>query len=426
MNVPDNYKLTEVGIIPKDWNVMSLGEDIILLSGYHALADHCNTHGDGFPYLTGPSDFPKGRIQQTKFTTTPTTFCQADDILVTVKGSGSGTLIEADASYCISRQLMAIRVKKWNGKFLYFSLLQNASRIKAASTGLIPGLSRSDILGQQIPIPNNLSEQHAIAEALSDIDRLIEWLEKLIVKKRAIKHGMMQQLLTDKARLAQFDLTTSYKQTEVGMIPEDWEVGTLQSCLQSSPMYGINAPAVEYDDNYPTYLRITDISDDGRYCPSPKVCVAHSDAKNYLLTKGDIVFARTGASVGKSYLYNPNDGELVFAGFLIRVIPDSRMLDSKYLFYYTQTKQYWDWVVTMSVRSGQPGINGREYGQLRFPLPNIDEQCAISSILVDIDTEIDILECRYKKTHAIKQGIMQSLLTGRVRLVNPPEMEVKT
>ncbi|MDG6251263.1 restriction endonuclease subunit S, partial [Methanocalculus sp.] len=225
--VKPGYKKTEVGVIPEDWDVSLLRDDISLLSGHHVLACFCNVRGDGVPYLTGPADFPGGHIQQTKFTTNPTTICQEGDILVTVKGSGSGTLIEADAAYCISRQLMAIRVKTWDSQFLFYSLQQNASQIKAASTGLIPGLSRSDILEQQIPLPPTASEQRAIAAALSDADGLIGALDALIAKKRAIKQAAMQQLLTGKTRLPGFAKSSGYKNTEVGVIPEDWEVKRL-------------------------------------------------------------------------------------------------------------------------------------------------------------------------------------------------------
>ena len=93
-----------------------------------------------------------------------------------------------------------------------------------------------------------------------------------------------------------------YKQTEVGVIPEDWEVIPLENRLANTPSYGINAPAIPYDSQYPTYLRITDISDDGRYVDESKASVQHSLASNYRLFEGDLVFARTGASVGKSYL----------------------------------------------------------------------------------------------------------------------------
>jgi type I restriction enzyme S subunit len=183
------------------WQVRLLGEGIILLSGHHVLAQHCNIQGVGVPYLTGPADFQNGKIQHTKFTERPTTLCAPKDILVTVKGSGSGTLIIADAAYCISRQLMAIRVSDWDSRFIYYSLLQNASQIKAASVGLIPGLSRSDILDQSLPIPPEIVEQTAIAEVLSDMDAELAALEQRRDKTRAIKQGMMQELLTGRIRL---------------------------------------------------------------------------------------------------------------------------------------------------------------------------------------------------------------------------------
>lgn len=212
------------------------------------------------------------------------------------------------------------------------------------------------------------------------------------------------------------EVPAGYKRTEVGVIPEDWRVLPLRVCLSKSPEYGINAAAVPFDDNLPTYLRITDIGDDGRFRPSPRVSVKHSNVAAYFLSKGDLVFARTGASVGKSYLYNPNDGPLVFAGFLIRVSPDSTVLEPSYLAYYIQSKRYWDWVATMSIRSGQPGINGQEYGTLLLALPETKEQQAIADALSDLDGLIEALDKLIAKKRSIKQATMQHLLTGKTRL----------
>ena len=195
------YESTELGLIPKDWQVQSLREGITLFSGHHVLARYCNVKGEGVPYLTGPADFPNGTIKQTKFTVRPTSLCEPSDILVTVKGSGAGALVEADSVYCISRQLMAIRVRNWNTRFIFYSLLQNSSKLKAASTGLIPGLSRSDILDQELPLPTDIEEQHAIATILSDMDAEIAALERRLDKTKQIKQGMMQQLLTGRVRL---------------------------------------------------------------------------------------------------------------------------------------------------------------------------------------------------------------------------------
>ena len=125
----------------------------------------------------------------------------------------------------------------------------------------------------------------------------------------------------------QAPLHRGYKRTAVGVIPEDWTIRSLLSCLRSAPNYGINAAAIPFDDTLPTYLRITDIGEDNQFRPSPRVSVRHPSVQTFFLNKGDLVFARTGASVGKSYLYNPNDGPLVFAGFLIRVSPNPGSLN---------------------------------------------------------------------------------------------------
>ena len=208
-----------------------------------------------------------------------------------------------------------------------------------------------------------------------------------------------------------------YKQTEVGLIPSEWNIAKLSDLLTRTPDYGINAPAVDYSEGLPTYVRITDITDDGRFSSEKVVSVNHPQSHHYYLSDGDIVLARTGASVGKSYRYRPEDGDLIFAGFLIRVVTDKSKLLPGYLSSYLQTGLYWNWVRITSMRSGQPGINGKEYAQLPLPVPSLEEQRAIASFLSDMDSEIIALENRREKTRTLKQGMMQELLTGRIRLV---------
>lgn len=212
------------------------------------------------------------------------------------------------------------------------------------------------------------------------------------------------------------EVKPGYKQTEVGVIPQDWDVKNLRDCLISNPDYGINAPAVPYSDTLPVYIRITDITDDGKFSPDNIVSVRHIKADSYYLNDGDLVFARTGASVGKSYLYNRKDGSLVFAGFLIRVRTNPAKLIPEYLSNYIQTGPYWSWVKIMSTRSGQPGINGHEYGQLPIPLPKTEEQRAIAVALSDVDDLITGLDQLIAKKRDIKRAAMQELLTGKRRL----------
>jgi type I restriction enzyme S subunit len=190
----------------------------------------------------------------------------------------------------------------------------------------------------------------------------------------------------------------------------------LGELLRRPPRYGINAASVSAAPRVPTYIRITDINGSGKFAPDPKVGVAHPNAPDYQLGAGELVFARTGASVGKSYLYDPRDGELVYAGFLINVAPDPKRLNPKYLALFAQSKEYWDWIARTSTRSGQPGVNGREYAELAIPLPDIATQDAIAEAMTDVDDLISSLERLIAKKRAIKQGMMQQLLTGKVRL----------
>jgi type I restriction enzyme S subunit len=213
-----------------------------------------------------------------------------------------------------------------------------------------------------------------------------------------------------------YQVPPGYKKTEVGVIPEDWEVRPLISALKTSPKYGINAAAVPHQGDIPAYIRITDISEDGYFKPEKLVGVAHCSSSQYFLEEGDLVFARTGASVGKSYLYNPGDGRLVYAGFLIKLQADKNVLLPDFFAQYVKTKTYWDWVKSMSMRSGQPGINGNEYGQLLLPFPSVSEQKAIAQTLSDVDVLIDALDKLIAKKRHIKTGTMQQLLTGKTRL----------
>ena len=209
---------------------------------------------------------------------------------------------------------------------------------------------------------------------------------------------------------------TTYKDSPLGKIPKDWEVRTLGEVCLLKGEYGINAPAVEYKDELPTYIRITDIDDDGNYSTIKKASVDDINSQNFLLKEGDIIFARTGATVGKTYLYDVKDGDLVFAGFLIRFRPNNSKLKSQYLNYYTSSKSYWDWVKKVSMRSGQPGINAEEYSSLKLPLPPLPEQARIAEVLGTWDKAITNLQATITQKELRNKWLMQQLLTGKKRL----------
>lgn len=216
--------------------------------------------------------------------------------------------------------------------------------------------------------------------------------------------------------------TRKYKQTELGLLPEDWEVVKLGEKV-SSPCYGIGAEAISFN-GVDKYLRITDISDEGHFAPNP-LCSPAFFNEIHIAKENDLFVARTGASVGKTYLYNSKDGRLIFAGFLMKLnITDA---NSTFVFYYTQTNQYKNWVISESMRSGQPGLNLKQTMKLSIPLPPIEEQRRIASALTSIDNLIDSLDRLIAKKRDIKQGAMQQLLSGNKRLkgFTEPWMEKK-
>jgi type I restriction enzyme S subunit len=189
-----------------------------------------------------------------------------------------------------------------------------------------------------------------------------------------------------------------------------WTNALLGKLLIGSPDYGVNAAAVPFTDNLPKYLRITDISEGGQYLPDNQVSVDLDATDENYLDEGDIVLARTGASVGKSYRYRKDDGKLVFAGFLIRVKPDPRLLISTYLANFLTTDQFWKWIAVTSARSGQPGVNSTEYSSLAIPLPpKFSEQQKIADCLASLDEWITLEAQKLDTLKIHKKGLMQQL-----------------
>ena len=154
--------------------------------------------------------------------------------------------------------------------------------------------------------------------------------------------------------------------------------------------YGIGASAVDYSDELYTYLRITDINDDGTLNKNDLKSVDDVDAKNYLLNENDVVFARTGNSTGKAYYYDKMDGELVYAGFLIKFSLDSSKINPKFMKYYVLSKDYKGWVNSMCTGSTRPNINAKMYGNMELILPPRVQQDFLVNILGEIDNKIEI------------------------------------
>ena len=170
---------------------------------------------------------------------------------------------------------------------------------------------------------------------------------------------------------------------------EEWKTYTLGELgVDGKGSYGIGAPAVEYSPDKYTYLRITDINDDGTLAASDRKSVDAEGAENYILKENDIVFARTGNSTGRAYFYDSRDGELVYAGFLIKFSLDPNKVNPKILKYYTHSKPYYDWVRSFDSGATRGNINAQTFASMPIELPSRTTQDRIVDIMSAIDDKI--------------------------------------
>ena len=205
----------------------------------------------------------------------------------------------------------------------------------------------------------------------------------------------------------------------------DWEEKKLGDVCDTLT-YGMNAAAVKFDGEN-KYIRITDIDDESHCYKNDELVSPDGELDNkYLVCENDILLARTGASVGKSYLYNKEDGKLYYAGFLIKAHVKSE--NSKFIFFQTLTDK---WVKITSMRSGQPGINANEYSDFTMNVPSLPEQQKIADFLSTIDTVIEKQQATVSAWEERKKGVMQKLFSQEVRFKADdgsdfPELEAKS
>lgn len=168
----------------------------------------------------------------------------------------------------------------------------------------------------------------------------------------------------------------------------EWKLKDLT--VDGKGSYGIGAPAVPYQEDKLTYLRITDINDDGSLNFSDLKSVDAEDAEKYILKENDIVFARTGNSTGRSYFYEKQHGTFVYAGFLIKFSLDPNKVNPRILKYYTHSKPYFDWVNSFDTGATRGNINAKTYGDMEIELPSRKVQDKIVSILSSLDRKIEL------------------------------------
>ena len=317
---------------------------------------------------------------------------------------------------------VSLNDEKVNGGF-FLAVFRSDSfqaRIKENSHGgAMQNLVGMDVFRKTLFQLPTKAEQEAIAEALSDADALIETLEQLIAKKRHLKQGAMQELLTGKRRLPGFaDATIGNKQTEVGLIPEDWELSTLGDlCVTSS---GTTPARVLFDRYYRNgsvhWVKTLDLNNSEILDTDELVttkAIEETSLRTYSL--GTVLIAMYGGfnQIGRTGLLRiPAAVNQAITAVQPRV---SKLLPEYLLATLNFKVGYWKAVASSSRKD--PNITGRDICAFPIAYPCRPEQEAIAEVLSDMDTEIDALETKLAKARQLKQGMMHVLLTGQVRLV---------
>lgn len=235
-------------------------------------------------------------------------------------------------------------------KFLYYWFLK-LKLMDFANPGHVPSIRKSVM--EEIPFPLvSKTEQHRIVELLDQADALRSLRRKADAKAARILPALFMKMFGDPATN-----------------PMGWPVRSLGELADQRPEYGANASACSPVEGRPRYVRITDIRDDGCLTDEGVVSLDSDDWSRYLLQNGDVLFARSGNTVGKTYIYRPDDGKCAFAGYLIRFQFRSGKVDPWFIFGLTRTAYYSRWVESHKRVAGQPNINGQEYCSLLIPEP---------------------------------------------------------
>jgi len=306
-----------------------------------------------------------------------------------------------------------------NADFLSFWLSSTKIKnlIKARTQGTVRDVvSYPSLCSLPIFLPP-LDEQKKVALIFTNIERAYKKTKAVINQISRFKKALMQELFTKGVP----DKHKEFKKTSFGKIPADWKIVKLGEVCLEKPEYGANVPAIDYDPQLPRYVRITDISQDGRLLPESRVSINNEAAQGYLLHDDDLVFARSGATVGKTYLYKKFAGKCAYAGYLIRVKPDKTQLLPEFLFHFTHSPYYYRWIKRVLRAGAQPNINAKEYAHLKIPLPSIKEQSRISFLFSLIDT--------YKEKEMHRLNILSSLtsaLWGQIFILDKnKDLEIK-
>jgi len=341
---------------------------------------------------------------------------EGEFITWTTDGANAGTVFYRNGKFNCTNVCGILKPRNENINVKFFSYLLSTIAKNYVSYIGNPKLMNSTFRDIKIIHPNDYYEQSKIAEILETVDNAIEKTDKIIEKYKRIKQGLMQDLLTkgiDENGNIRSEKTHKFKDSPLGRIPEEWEVVRLGE-VSISINYGYTQSAKE-EEIGPKFLRITDIQENKVNWDNVPYCnISYSQLSKYLLKDGDIVFARTGATTGKSY-YIENPPIVIFASYLIRVRVSNKAMP-KFIWIFFNSEKYWKQINLDIAGSTQEGFNASKLKKILIPLPTLPEQQRIAKILSQTDQTIEKEQQYKEKLQKIKQGLMQDLLTGKVRV----------
>lgn len=445
-------------LIPDDWEVKRLGDSVDILRGGspRPIENYLTTNADGINWIkigdVKPNDkyirkteekiIPEGKSRSREVK-------KGDFILSNSMSFGRPYILAIDG--CIHDGWLTIQkyAETFDKEFLYYLLGSDEvfnQYVQMAAGSSVQNLNKDKVADLQLKIPP-LPEQQRIAKALSDVDALISTTEKLIQKKKNIKQGAMQNLLTGKKRLPGFGdkqtdlfvpngthtkevkdvspeqirLSAKMKQTELGEIPEDWEVKNInKECTIKARIGWQGLKSTEYLDSG-DYILITGTDFDSGFI-NWKSCSyvtkwRFDQDKNIQIKQGDVLITKDG-TIGKVAFLNeiPMQGTLNSGVFVIRPKNPDKM-DSVFLSLIF--KSFWFDAFLEQITSGSTIVHlyQKDFVKFNFPLPSKEEQTAIANVLSSMDKEIETLNTKLEKYRNLKTAMMQQLLTGKIRLV---------
>lgn len=397
------YQKTEVGIIPNDWSLEKIDALCDLSKKrINPLLSSNNFKCIELEHISQESGRLVGYAFSKDLKSQKTVFKKGDVLFGKLRPYLKKYLFANFDGVCTTEIWVLQSTSDILSNWLFY-IVQSDRFLKAANQSEGTKMPRADwrkVRETLVPVPSTKAEQTAIATALNDADALITRLEKLIAKKRAVKQGTMQELLKAK---------------------NDWEVKKLGEI--GSFKNGINKAGDDFGFGYP-FVNLLDIFGKTKISNNAKLGLLNSNVaerKLYNLIEGDVVFIRSSVKpegVGLTCLIENNLENTVFSGFIIR-FRDNGFLSKEFKEYCFHTNNFRERLISSSTVSANTNINQEALKNLTVSFPKSKtEQTRIAEILSDMDAEIAALEKKLKKYKRLKIGMMQNLLTGKIRLIS--------